>query len=107
MKSYLIIVLLCLIFAVSCSSYQLSKEAEGRKQLAEFSQQQALKDGTHITFSVSGEGNTILTIKDASYTENSANTLTSNPENLEPFRKAKFKKIIFTNGTDEWKVDVK
>ena len=107
MKPSLKILLICLLLTLSCSSYQLKKEAEGRKQLAEFSQSQAIKEGSHITFSVSGEGNTILTIKDATYTENAAKTVMANPESMQPFREAKFKQIIFTNGIDEWKVYVK
>lgn len=82
-------------------------EATTRRLLAKGMENKMAASGHPVTITVSGQDNTTITIESPAFTRETVMIQAGNSEYMAPFRKMHFKRVVFTNGTDEWGFDLK
>jgi hypothetical protein len=82
-------------------------EAIARKLIAQTIEAKMAKAGQPVTITVSGEDNTTITIKSPNFTRETVMSQAANEEFVAPFRKNKFKRLVFTDGVDTWGINLK
>jgi hypothetical protein len=84
------------------------EETEGiaRKLLVEQMERRIAESGHPVSLSLSGPNNTIITVSSESFDAYSVRLYANDKGFMGSFRKLRLKKIIFTNGVDQWTYDL-
>lgn len=83
-------------------------ETEGiaRKLMTQMMEQKTAASGHPVSMEVSGPNNTVLTVTSEAFEKYSVQAFANDPSFMSHFRKMKFKKIIFSNGSEAWAYDL-
>lgn len=82
-------------------------EAIARSLSARSMESKMAQQGLPAKITVSGLDNTVITIESANFTSESVTRQAGNTAYMAPFRKMRFKRVVFTNGSEEWGYDLK